>query len=212
MGITIHYEGAFSPEKKLSEMISELEDIAKIQKWKYDIFEREFPSDILQFPWGKNEKHHPENLYGILLAPPDCEPLWFTFLSNGYSATVMGLEHWSRSKADIEKEMTHYCFTKTQFAGKDVHKIIIHLFRYISQKYYAEFKLSDETRYWETNDEKKLEEAFTRMNFLLDAFELRLTHEKMNIGENFLEYIQRMANEIHQNQKNSKSNDDVDKK
>jgi len=62
------------------------------------------------------------------------------------------------------------CLQKRQYAGIEIHKVIVQLFRYISKKYFSDFEMMDDGRYWETNDEKVLEESFDRFNFVMDAF------------------------------------------
>ncbi len=43
MGLSIHYQGSFKHAKDLPLMIEEVVAIAKINHWKYFIFENEFP-------------------------------------------------------------------------------------------------------------------------------------------------------------------------
>jgi hypothetical protein len=71
---------------------------------------------------------------------------------------------------EVEKELMFTAFTKTQFAGPDAHKAIIKLIRYITQKYFSEFRLEDESYYWETNDERQMVERFKVYNAMLDVF------------------------------------------
>ncbi|MEZ4823844.1 MAG: hypothetical protein R2942_16140 [Ignavibacteria bacterium] len=42
----------------------------------------------------------------------------------------------------------------------EAHKIIIDLFEYLSEKYFKEFELKDESRYWETGNEEILRQSF----------------------------------------------------
>lgn len=46
MGLTIHYRGRFNPAASLQAMIEDVRDILEIYKWKYYIFESEFPDNV----------------------------------------------------------------------------------------------------------------------------------------------------------------------
>lgn len=82
--------------------------------------------------------------------------------------------------------------TKTQFAGKDVHKILIYLFRYISKKYFSEFELIDEGRFWETGDEKILNNQFNLYNGILDSFRYAVNNISRNANESIEDYFERI--------------------
>ena len=82
--------------------------------------------------------------------------------------------------------------TKTQYAGRNVHKIIIHLLKYLSKKYFSEFELHDEGHYWETNDEKVLDENLDRYEDLIDSFGFALDNVPMNSNETIEEYFSRI--------------------
>jgi len=47
MGLSIHYSGSFNPKASLQAMIEEVKDIAETYKWKYFVFEDEFPANII---------------------------------------------------------------------------------------------------------------------------------------------------------------------
>jgi len=46
-------------------------------------------------------------------------------------------------------DFLYMLFTKTQYAGKETHKLIINMLRYISQKYFSAFNVKDDSLYWE---------------------------------------------------------------
>ncbi|MBX9782007.1 MAG: hypothetical protein K2X48_01825 [Chitinophagaceae bacterium] len=71
---------------------------------------------------------------------------------------------------EVDKELMFTAFTKTQFAGPDVHKAIIKLMRYITEKFFSVFRMEDESYYWETGDETLMLERFKVYNAMLDAF------------------------------------------
>jgi hypothetical protein len=88
-----------------------------------------------------------EELNGIVFSPENYEPLFFTFAKDGklYSPVYL--------KYNIEPATT--ISVKTQYAGIDAHIAFIKLLKHLSKKYFSEFDLSDEGKYWETDDEKK---------------------------------------------------------
>ena len=45
MGLSIHYSGSFNTKASLQAMIEEVKDIAEIYKWRYYVFEDQFPAD-----------------------------------------------------------------------------------------------------------------------------------------------------------------------
>ena len=164
MGLTIHYRGNLKSAELLPDLINEITDIVKIYDWKYDIFEKEYPDN----------KFHEESFddaYGIVFSPPKCEPVYLTFLSDGKMANPFMFEHIKNmTEEDKFWKWRFWLFTKTQYAGMEVHKVIIQLFRYISKKYLVDFEMMDEGKYWETNDEQVLQESFDRYNFIMDQF------------------------------------------
>ncbi len=178
MGLTIHYRGKLKSADLLPALIDEVVDIVKIYDWRYDIFEKEYPDN-------KFYEESFDDAYGIIFSPPKCEPVYLTFLSDGKIASPFLLKY---DKEDKEKgkELTYWVFTKTQYAGIEVHKVIIQLFRYISKKYLVDFEMIDEGKYWETNDEQVLQESFARYNFIMDKFAEALDSftEKENENEN----------------------------
>jgi len=125
MGLTINYTGNFNPSASLSKMIEEVKDIAEIYKWKYHIFETKFPKDNF------DDKNFNEEIYGISFSPPNCEPVLLCFLSNGRMANPFMFQHWLKSKAKNDEHLIYWNFTKTQYAGIEIHKQIIHLLKYL---------------------------------------------------------------------------------
>lgn len=190
MGLSIHYSGSFKKDASLSSMIEEVKDISETYKWKYFIFEEEFSEDL----FGK--KSYNDKIYGICFSPPECEPVFFSFLSNGRMSGPPNLQFFGNSKDKEYQKYLYMLFTKTQFAGIETHKLIIHIFKYISEKYFTDFKMSDEGEYWETGDEKILENNFKKYNYLLDSFAFGLQHFPVNKGETFEAYFIRLMQKI----------------
>ena len=167
MSLTIFYSGRFNPESSLSEMIEEVKDICEVQKWDYYIFESEFPA--INFPEG-----YSDNTYGICFSPPGSETVSLEFLSNGRMSNGQLLHLWGNSENENERQFIYSPFTKTQYAGYEVHALIVEIFRYVSKKYLMDFNMTDEGQYWDTNDMEVLKERFRVYESLIDNFALGL--------------------------------------
>lgn len=66
---------------------------------------------------------------------------------------------------ELDAELIYTTSTKTQFAWPDAHIAVVKLLRYLKEKYFSVFKLSDEGMYWETMDEKILLSQFAKYEF-----------------------------------------------
>jgi hypothetical protein len=194
MGLTIFYSGRFNPESSLTEMIEEVKDICEVQKWDYHIFEREFPA--LPFP-----EEYDGEIYGICFTPPKSETVSLEFLSNGRMSGSHLLHLWEDSDNEEHKQFIYMPFTKTQFAGYEVHALIVEIFRYVSKKYLLDFKMTDEGDYWETNDMEVLKERFRVYESLIDNFCLGLQAMPVKKGENMEEYLIRVMKKVQKMKK-----------
>lgn len=98
---------------------------------------------------------------------------------------------------DEESPYLTMLFTKTQYAGLETHKLIIHLLKYLSEKYFRELEVIDEIYYWETGNEKLLEERFKLFSDLLDQVWFGLENFPKNDDEPFETYFERLLKLIH---------------
>lgn len=87
--------------------------------------------------------------------------------------------------------------TKTQYTGIKTHMLIIHLLKYLTNKYFQEFHLTDEGNYWETGDEKLLEASFKRYNDLVNSVADALETYPVNNGETMEEYLSRLIARVN---------------
>ena len=195
MGLTIHYKCSFKKSASLSEMIEEVRDIVEVYKWEYHIFEKEFPKG------GFGKKEFNRNIYGIAFLPPQCEGVSLCFLSNGQMGNPQMLEYWLKSKKPSEQRLIFSNFTKTQYAGPKVHKIIIDLFRYLNKKYFKDLFLFDEGNYWQTNNEATLRYTFKEWAGLIDDFSHNLKTIKKKRDETTEGLIVRAAKKVHAKRK-----------
>jgi hypothetical protein len=190
VGLTIHYKGDFKETAFLSEMISEVKEIAEVNKWKYAIFEKQFPDFRLE------SKADNKLLYGLCFTPPGCETVFLSFMSNGRMASPVHLKYLEEEDYQPEKEHLNWIFVKTQYAGVEVHKLIIHLFRYLEKKYFQNFIMIDEGSYWETGDEKLLNEIFKRYTDAIETFASALETVGRNTGESYDDYFLRIFKKL----------------
>ena len=195
MGLTIHYNGKFNEKASLQEMIEEVKDIAEIYNWQYTIYEKQFHAAFFD-----NDSFNDE-IYGISFTPPESETVCLCFLSNGRMSGPAHLKYFGNSADESEKKYLYTLSTKTQYAGSDIHKLIVHLLKYISKKYFKEFNVIDEGSYWETGDEKLLEDTFKRYNDLLDSVGFALENVPIKPNETFEEYFTRILGQIHNRHK-----------
>ena len=195
MGLSIHYSGSFNTKASLQAMIEEVKDIAEIYKWRYYVFEDQFPADSP----GKAEYN--QNIYGICFTPPECETVWLCFLSNGKMSSPSNLQFFGNSKNKEEQEYLYMLSVKTQYAGIEIHKLIIHLLKYLSGKYLQDFTVNDEGEYWETGDEKLLQDTFKRYTDLIENFASSIENYPIKSGESFEAYFERLLKQIHEQYK-----------
>ena len=137
MGLTICYRGTLRNPDQLTFFLDDVADICMEIGWASMPIHR---SDIMP-------------ARGVMLMPAGSEPLWLTFLTNGnlYNPTHFIYTRHPEMES-INEEKHSRIFTKTRYAGADMHMAIIKFFRYLSKRYFIDFELYDPSQYWETND------------------------------------------------------------
>jgi len=188
MGLSFHYSGSIANPELLPELIEDIKDIAKVYRWKYNVYERQFPEDA----FGKSGYN--QNIYGISFTPPNCETISICFLSNGRMSDHPHLSFFGKTEDQQESEYLYMLSVKTQYAGAKLHMFIIQLFRYLNTKYFDDFKLSDEGQYWETNDETILGTTFRKYTDLINGFATAIESYPVLSGENIESYLERLMN------------------
>jgi hypothetical protein len=197
MGLSFHYKGALRNPTLLKKLIEEVTDICKANKWKFHVFEEDFPNNTFTIEPNRDK------VYGICFTPPKCETVALTFLSNGKLCAFYNLEL-NKNLEKLEDDIYLYFLSvKTQYCGAEIHKILISVFDYLNRNYFENFEFTDEGQFWETRDEKLLEEIFDRYSNLINGFASVLEHIPILEGESMETYILRMA-EIN-NKKNNES-------
>jgi hypothetical protein len=191
MGLSFHYSGRIANPASLSDLIEEIEDIAKVHDWKYFVFDRLFPEDVI------GKQAYNQRIYGICFTPPNCETVDICFLSNGRMSSAAHLQFWGKTEVQEEREYLYMLSVKTQYAGIEIHQFLIQLFRYLNAKYFADFTMSDEGEYWETNDLTLLKTNFKRYTELIDGFVSAIESIPIKAGEDIESYFLRLMKEIN---------------
>ncbi|MFC1479175.1 hypothetical protein ACFL6F_01130 [Planctomycetota bacterium] len=135
MGVTLHFQGKVESVDNRKSLISELEDICKDMKWDYNLLDED------------------DNVEGIVISvDKGCDPLPFLFDKTGKLCSVSTLVAFEE-----DADYKYYVSVKTQFTTLDAHIAIIKLLKYIKRKYINDLNVTDEGKYWETEDKNLLE-------------------------------------------------------
>ncbi|HEX5003321.1 MAG TPA: hypothetical protein VFW78_12570 [Bacteroidia bacterium] len=156
MGITLHYNGVLRHNTSLSDLIRDTMAVVKRSAgWGAHVFKETFPATS-----GHNAD---DSIYGMLFYAPESEPVYLTFDNNRQlrmwlfdSSEAKGIK---RSTA-ADKQALKGAFTKTHYAGPEVHMRIVDLLRKLSEKYFEHFEMIDESGYWENRNATLLRERF----------------------------------------------------
>lgn len=206
MGLSIHYSGSIANPEILPELISEVQDIVKIYDWPCEVYQRAFPENQFGRTTFLNA------IYGISFTPPGCESVFICFLSNGKMSSPVLLQLYGKTEIETEKKYLYIISVKTQFAGAGIHMMVVQLFRYLSQKYFARFNMSDEGNYWETSDEKVLKENFKKFSALLNSFCSSIEKHPFRTNESIENYFTRLMKIIRENKMRNKNSGEGDTK
>jgi hypothetical protein len=198
MGLSFHYSGSIANPADLPELINEIIDIANVYSWPFNVLESTFPENH----FGRTTFNN--NLYGICFTPPGSESVFICFLSNGKMSGPAQIQLYVDPEKEEEKKYLYILSVKTQFAGPEVHMVLIQLLRYLSQKYFARFNMTDEGGYWETSEEAVLRENFRKYTDLLDRFSTALEAQSFNTKESIEDYLMRLVKLIHEKNKKRK--------
>ncbi len=194
MGLTIHYKGELKNASDLKSLIDTVKDVAKAEKWDYFVFEEKFENNFF------SEIIDKDNLFGIMISPPKCDPFCISFLSNGKMSGIINFNVMQKEK-EINEDLIYTVFSKTQYSGYENHKKLILLLDYVNKKYLVDFECIDDGYYWETRDEKLLKETFEKYTKLIDNFSSSLEMIPVNKDENIEDYLIRMAEITNKNLK-----------
>ena len=194
MGLTIHYKGKLKNVNDLKSLIEDVKDVAIAEKWDYFVFEDQFENNSF------SEIIDTENLYGIMITPPQSEPFSMSFLSNGRMSSILNFNVMQLGN-EINEELLYAVFTKTQYSGYENHKKLILLLNFISKRYLEDFECKDDGYYWESRDEDLLKKTFEKYTNLIDGFTSSIEMIPMNKSEKLEDYLIRLASITNKNLK-----------
>lgn len=192
MGLTIHYRGRLDPRASLPDLMEEVKNIAEVNAWAYILFQDEFPEH------GYSDKDIKNELFGLIVNIPECEPLFLCFTSDRRLANPVWLDLAGSGNLKDE-ELLYLVFTKAQFAGIEAHKKIVHLLKYLSRKYFEEFTVWDDGQYWETGDDQILASQFNKYDHILGAFSERLASITLDGNETANDLVDRIVQLLKNN-------------
>ncbi len=196
MGLSINYSGRLKDANLLMNLIEEVRDVAKVYDWKFHIYDTVFPDNKFS-----NETVF-DKIFGINFTPTNCETISLTFLSNGVMVCPSRVLFFADSKKKEERNYIYTTSVKTQYAGIKTHQFIILFFKYLDNKYFDDFELSDESGYWETNDEEKMMKQFQIYDTLIDNFALAIETLPAKENENMIVYLERLMENVNRLKKN----------
>ena len=169
MGISIYYSGMLRNPSLITAFIHEASDIANSHHWDWS----ELPI-VPEIP-----------IRGIIIQPADCDPVFLTFHRDGYLCNPILfsflLEH---APQDISLDAKQYLVTKTQYAGAETHMQLIRFLRFLSEKYFNRFELTDDSQFWESGDENYCRKRFGEGERIQDLLDLALESYKTKSKDN----------------------------
>ncbi len=151
MGVTIHYGGSIKSIDLVDELVDEMVEVCNANNWKYQLIDTKThetvdPNDTLP------------HLKGIAFGIDEAESVWFTFDHYGMLLSPM-VAMFQQHEPEQTKGMDHHAFTKTQSAGPDYHIKIVNIMKYVSNKYFKDWSVKDESEYYETENREHLVEC-----------------------------------------------------
>lgn len=189
MGLSIFYSGKIRNMQLLPLMTREVMDICQNLHWISGDF-----------------KYWPEiPLKGFQFHPPGCEPVWLTFRNDGVLMDPVYFTYPNYMQTKTPPEQKFLLNTVTQFAGADAHMRLIKLLRYVSKKYFRQFRLLDESEYWESGNEEKCRDWFTMFSVWMNNMSAdlgQLDGRGYESGQNVQERVEDLL-------RNGKSIDDI---
>jgi hypothetical protein len=96
---------------------------------------------------------------------------------------------------DASEEDRQYLYmlsVKTQYAGMEIHILIIRILKYISKKYFQYLSVDDEGMYWGTSDENILKDKFNQYTALINSVSNAMQSIPIQPGENLEDYFKRI--------------------
>lgn len=175
MGITIHYSGKLKDPGSVALLVPELQLACQKLGWTYRLIDERVIGTAEHHTYETDGDHDvhvnievkplDDRWQGILIRPPECESLFLAFNRSGqlivYDSPFEEVDTPGRYHA------RQYMWCKTQFGAVETHIAICDLLRQV-EPYMAEFEVSDEGRYWESQDRETLMAALGKISRAID--------------------------------------------
>ena len=191
MGVTIHYQGRLSDPKQLPDLITAIQRSCRTLEWSaINVDERIIGTAEVLVLHSDDDGEEVRSSYesapvddrwrGVIVSPPQCEPLWLTFNRSGQMIVYDASDtSFSTPGHYLARDML---FTKTQFSTAETHIAVCGMLR-LAEQYGAELEVVDEGGYWESNDVEQLQQ---RMGFLNSALNMLQGEEGREMLEEIL--------------------------
>jgi len=169
----------------LPQLIAVVEVMASAYGWEQVVYSSTFPSSHF-------DDTYSDKVYGIAVIPPNCDPLFLCFLSNGRMSSPLHLESFGDSNDVIHREYLYLLSVNTLLAGVSVHIKLVKMLKLISRRYLTEFEVKDEGGYWDSGDEQYLAESFSYQKHLMELVSCPRNGPTYFWGESIRVYLNRV--------------------
>lgn len=179
MGITLFYRGALRDVHQLPQLMAQIEAACGRLQWPYQVIDERIlgtaerhrtieietddgiPTSTFEIDLAPVDDH----LRGIMIGPPRCDTLSFTFGRTGrlIDYRPVPLQDDQPGRYGLIRETL---WTKTQFSSPEVHIQVCELLR-IVEPYMAEWEVIDEGDYWGQWDMQTLQATWAKYAGLL---------------------------------------------
>ena len=219
MGVTFHYKGRLRKASDLQQFLEEVEDIANILEWSYDVFEATYPDH--QYVSPVNDK-----IYGIIIFPEACEPVCLTFDSEGRLFNPIVKEMFDKNEAgdfrvitiqiDLNEdeikpvikegdddtnqmEIMYSLSVATQAGSIDTHARLVELLKYLSAKYFEDFRIVDESGYADIRNIEGISHKLDDINRMIEMFQDAVEENDIKSPEDFIRLIKSFGRQLKKN-------------
>jgi hypothetical protein len=166
MGVTIYYRGVLKTPELIQDLIAEVTDIAKTNKWATHILDNPWDQDISLYMSDDDDDPRFEGnagLKGVLVdLHPDIDGLPLLFDRTG---TCRSFEE----MAEPEENRPAISHVSTQTAGIDTHIQLLGFLEYIGNTYMREWHIDDDSGYFLHQDKEKAQHVFDAVNDAIAA-------------------------------------------
>ena len=150
VGVTIHFEGQLTSEAAYQDLVGLVSSMAEAKRWTTEPIAT-VETTLLRVRDEKDWDYRGPVKGIVVHLHTDCDPV----------------------RLEFDRDLYLQEFTKTQFAGVQIHLDVLRLLKMI-QPFFCELKVEDEGEWWETEDTQILTQHFARAQKAIEA-EVRKT-------------------------------------